>query len=148
MPPSFLKIIQIGKKICKKIFHHLRKSTRIKLIFYLKMKSINRETLKIRLYSYYKKYKHLGKNFTIDRFFSEEGKRTTIYDIINRFESGKNAKRQSAGGRNRLNKLKRLGNNKDGVAQRILAGRCQCTQSYVNRVLRVWEYKNTRNERF
>ena len=65
----------------------------------MKIKSNNRETLRIRLYSYYEKYKHLGKKFTIDRFISEREKRTTIYDIINRYESGKNAKHQSRGGR-------------------------------------------------
>ena len=58
------------------------------------MKSNNRETLKIRLYFYYEKYKNLGKRFTIDHFISEGEKRTTIYDIINRFDSGKNAKRE------------------------------------------------------
>ena len=63
------------------------------------MKSNNSETLRIRLYSYYEKYKHLGKKFTIDHFNSEGEKRTTIYDIINRFESGKNAKHQSGGDR-------------------------------------------------
>ena len=35
------------------------------------------------------------KKFTID----EREKRTTIYDIINRFESGKNAKHQTGCGR-------------------------------------------------
>ena len=39
------------------------------------------------------------KKFTIDHVISEREKRTTIYDIINRFESGKNAKHQSGGGR-------------------------------------------------
>ena len=42
---------------------------------------------------------HLGEKFTIDHFISEGEKRTTIYEIINRFESGKNAKHQSGGGR-------------------------------------------------
>ena len=41
----------------------------------------------------------LGEKFTIDHFISEGEKRTTIYDIINRFESGENAKHQSRGGR-------------------------------------------------
>ena len=41
------------------------------------------------------------KNISIwgKRFISEGEKRTTIYDIINRFESGENAKHQSGGGR-------------------------------------------------
>ena len=63
------------------------------------MKSNKRETLGIRLYSYYEKYKHLGKKFSIDHFISEGEKRITIYDIINRFESGKNPKLQSGDGR-------------------------------------------------
>ena len=87
------------------------------------MKSNNRETLRIRLYFYYEKYKHLGKKFTIHHFISEGEKRTTMYDIINRFESGKNAKHQSGGGRSAKmfnkqtkKKLKRLVNNKYGVS--------------------------------
>ena len=62
----------------------------------------------------------MGKRFTIDHFISEGEKRTTIYDTINRFESGKNAKRQSGGGRpakifnkQAKTKLKRLVNNKE-----------------------------------
>jgi len=39
------------------------------------------------------------KKFTIDHFISEGEKRTTIYDIINRFEAENNAKHQSGGGR-------------------------------------------------
>ena len=41
----------------------------------------------------------MGKKFSIDHFISDGEKRTTIYDIINRFESVKNAKPQSGGGR-------------------------------------------------
>ena len=107
------------------------------------MKSNNRETLRIRIYSYYEKYNHLGKKYTIDHFISEGEKRTTNYDIINRFESGKNAKHQSGGGRpakifnkQAKKKLKRLVNNKDGVFQRKLASCFKCTQSYVNRVIK------------
>ena len=65
----------------------------------------------------------MGKRFTIDHFISEGEKRTTIYDIINCFESGKNAKHQSGGGKSAKifnkqtkKKLKRLVNNKDGVS--------------------------------
>ena len=65
----------------------------------MKIKSNNRETLRIRLYSYYENYKNLGKRFTIDHFISEREKRTTIYDLINRFESGKYLKHQSGDGR-------------------------------------------------
>ena len=78
----------------------------------------------------------MGEKFTIGRFISEGEKRATIYDTINRFESGKNAKHQSGGGRpakifnkQAKKKLKRLVNSKDGVSQIKLAGRFQSTQS-------------------
>ena len=101
------------------------------------MKLNNKETLRIRLYSYYEKYKNLGKRFTIDYFISKGEKRTTIYDKIIRFETVKNAKHRSGGGRpakifkkQAKKKLKRLVNNKDGV-------------SHENSLV-----KNTRNKRF
>ena len=68
------------------------------ILFRFHLKSNNKKTLIIRLYSYFEKYKHLRKKFTIEHFISEGEKRTTIYDIINRLESGKNAKHQSGGG--------------------------------------------------
>ena len=106
------------------------------------MKSNKKETLKIRIYSYYEKYKNLRKKFTIDHFISEREKRTTICEKLI-VESGKNAKHQSGVGRpakifnkQAQKKLKRLVNYKDGVSQRKLAGRFQCTHSYVNRVIK------------
>ena len=82
----------------------------------------------------------MGKKFTIDHFISEEEKRTTIYDMINRIESVKNAKHQSGGGwlaevfnKQTKKKLKRMVNNKGGVSQRKLAGRFHtiiCKSSY------------------
>ena len=84
----------------------------------------------------------MGKKFTIDHFISEGEKRTTIYDTINRFESGKKAKHQFGGGRpakifnkQAKKKPKRLVNNKDGVSQRKLAGCFQCAQSHLNLVI-------------
>ena len=107
------------------------------------MKSNNRETLRIRIYSYYEKYKNLGKKFTIDTFISKRQKRTAIYGIINRFEAENNAKHQSGAGRpakifnkQAKKKLKRLVNNKDGVSQRKLADCFKCTQSYLNRIIK------------
>ena len=106
------------------------------------MKSNNRETLRIRLYSYYEKYKHLGKIFTIDHFISEGEKRTTIYDIINRWvwkERNTPIRRWPASKnfqQTGQKKLKRLVNNIDGVSQRKLAGCFKRTQSCVNRVIK------------
>ena len=65
--------------------------------FYFKIKS-KRKTFRIRLYSYYKKYKNLGKKFTIDHFISEWENRTTFMIYINLFASGKNAKHKFEGG--------------------------------------------------
>ena len=96
----------------------------------------------------------MGKNFTIDHFISEGEKRTTIYDRINRFESGKNSKHQSGGGRSAKifnkqtkKKLKRLFNNKYGVSQRKLAGYFKCTQSYVNRVIKSMGIKKYKKQK-
>ena len=81
-------------------------------------------------------------------FISEGEKRTTIYDIITLFEFGENAKHQSGGGRTakifKKKVKKTLVNKKDGVSQIILAGRFQCKQLYVNRVIksmRIHKYK-------
>ena len=100
------------------------------------MKLIKREYLRERVYSYYKKYKHFGKKFTIDHFISEGESKSTIYNKINRSESGKPSStnkevvalpkilKQKA-----KKKLKRLINNKNGVSQRKLASRFKCTQT-------------------
>jgi len=64
----------------------------------MKMKLSKREYLRERVYSYYKKYKHFGKKFTIDHFISEGESKSTIYNIINRSESGKPSKHQQGGG--------------------------------------------------
>ena len=56
------------------------------------MKLSKREYLRERVYSYYTKYKHFGKKFTIDHFISEGESKSTIYNIINRSESGKPSK--------------------------------------------------------
>ena len=79
----------------------------------------------------------MGKRFTIDHFFSEGEKRTTIYDIINCFESGKNSKHQSGNGGSTRKKKEMV----DAIGQqqrwrRKLAGCFKCTQSYVNRVIK------------
>ena len=84
----------------------------------------------------------MGKKFTSDHFISEGEKRTTIYYIINRFESEKNAKQQTGGGRpakifnKQAKKLERLATYKDGVSQRKLADRFECVQSCVNQIIK------------
>ena len=67
----------------------------------------------------------------------------TIYVIINRYESGKPTNHQQGGGhpakffnQKAKKEFKRLVNNKDGVSQRKLACRFQCTQQYVSKVIK------------
>ena len=50
-----------------------------------------------------KKYKNFGKKFTIEHVISEGESNTTIYDIINRSESGKLSNPQQRGGRQAKN---------------------------------------------
>ena len=47
----------------------------------MKMKLSKREYLRERVYSYYKKYKHFGKNVTIDHLISDGESKSTIYNI-------------------------------------------------------------------
>ena len=65
----------------------------------MKMNLSKREHLRERVYSYYKKYKHFGKKFTINHFISERESKSTIYNIINCSESGKPSKHQQGGDR-------------------------------------------------
>ena len=51
------------------------------------------------MYFYYEKYKKIGKKFTIEHFISEGESKSTIYDIINRYESGKPSNHQQGGDR-------------------------------------------------
>ena len=97
-----------------------------------------------------------GEKFPFDHFISEGEKRSTIYDIINRFEFGKNEKHQSwrwSASKNfkqtRQKKLKRLVNYKDGVSQRKLTCCFKCTQSLVHRVIKsmgIQKYKRFQTE--
>ena len=117
------------------------------------MKLRRREYLRERVYSYYKKFKHFGKKFTIDHFISEGELKSTIYNIINRFESRKPSKHQQGGGRpskifnqKAKKKLKRLVNNKDGVSQRKLASRFKCTQQHVSKLIKAFGIKNYKKQ--
>ena len=60
----------------------------------------NREAFRNRVYSFFeKKNKHKGKKFTVDHFISEGRPKSTIYDILNRNESGKSAMDKKSSGR-------------------------------------------------
>ena len=102
----------------------------------------NREAFRNRVYSFFEKNKHKGKKFTVDHFISEGRPKSTIYDILNRNESGKSAMDKKSSGRPAIiftkratSTLKRLTNNKSGISQRKLAKRFECSLSYINKKL-------------
>ena len=102
-----------------------------------------RETLRNRVYSFFEKNKIKGKRFTVDHFCNEGESKSTIYDIIKRFESGKSAMDKKSSGRplkiftkRAKSTLKRLTNNKCGISQRKLARRFKCSQSSINKQLK------------
>ena len=57
-----------------------------------------RETLRKSGYFYYAKCRHLGKFLTVNHFESEGASRSTIFDIIKRFEPEKSAKHHAGDG--------------------------------------------------
>jgi transposase len=95
------------------------------------------------VYSYYEKNHDKGKKFTADHFISEGVSKSTIYDIMKRFESGASVYDKKSSGRppkiftkRAKAKLKRLTNNKSGISQRKLASRFKCSQKLVLLALR------------
>ena len=101
-----------------------------------------RECFRNRVYSFFEKNKHQGKKFTIEHFISEGKPKSTIYDILKRYESGKSVMDKKSSGRpariftkRATSTLKRLTNNKSGISQRKLAKRFECSLSYINKKL-------------
>ena len=102
-----------------------------------------RETLRNRVYCFYEKNKIKSKKFTVDHFLSEGIAKSTLYETLNRYESGKGAKDEKISGRpakiftnKGISKLKRLTNNKSGISQRKLARHFKCTATYINKQLK------------
>ena len=61
------------------------------------MKFNKTDYLRKRVYFYHEKYKKFGKKFTLDHFISEGESKSTIYVIINSYESGKPSNHQQGG---------------------------------------------------
>ena len=90
-----------------------------------------------------KKIKFIEKSSLSDHFKSECKAKSTIYRIINCYESGNCS--QLKNGRVRKPKImtkknlgisKRLTNNKSGISQQQLASRFKFTQSFINKTLK------------
>ncbi len=101
-----------------------------------------REALRSRVYLYYDKNRALGKKMIVDHFVNEGSSKSTIYDILRRFDSGGSVLDKKSSGRppkiftNQAKSiLKCLFNNKSGVSQRKLARRFNCSQTLVARAL-------------
>ena len=98
----------------------------------------------------------MGKKFTIEHFISEGEKRTTIYNIINRIESGKNAKHHSGGGwpTEIFNKQAKKNSSDWSITKMAcLKDNSLVTHSYINRVIKsmgntkIQETKDSRQKR-
>ena len=85
----------------------------------------------------------MDKKFNYDHFKSESEAKSTIYRIINRYESGNCSQFKSDRGKKpkimtkkNLGILNILTNNKSGIYQRQLASRFKYTQSFINKTLK------------
>lgn len=100
-------------------------------------------SLKERVYKFYKKNIGKGKSFIAKHFIDEGESKSTVYYLIKCAEQGKDVGRKKGSGRpskiattNNIKKLKKLFNNKSGVSQRIAARKLKCSPSYVNKLLK------------
>ncbi|KAL4467972.1 hypothetical protein ABPG72_021753 [Tetrahymena utriculariae] len=101
------------------------------------------EALRQRVYKFYQNHKEKGKVYTVKHFMDEGEKRSTIYDIISREQSGLGAQRVIGSGRiakkmpiKKVKNLQKLFNHKDNISQRQAANKFQCHQSYISKILK------------
>ena len=92
---------------------------------------------------FYKEYSDRGECFTIDHLMRMKMKRSTLYDILGRYERRKTTKRKRGSGRTaqklpvlKKRQLKRAANDKKGVSHRKLAAKFNVSRSYIGKVLR------------
>ena len=97
---------------------------------------IKEGTLRNRIFSYLEKNIEDKKCEVVALFKKEGVSKTTIYDIINRFQQGMNVTRKKGSGRTpkimtkpNINMLKRLNNHLVGNSQRKLARKFNCQLS-------------------
>ena len=92
--------------------------------------ALHENTLRARVYNFYSKNIQSGKLYTVRHFMVEGVPKTTLYDILRRYDNNLPATRQpGSGGSNakltprNLATLKRQFDNKDGISQRQAAKR-------------------------
>lgn len=114
----------------------------------------NEEVLRGRVYKFYADNIQSGKMHTVRHFMAEGVPRTTIYDILQRFDNRLPATRQpGSGGSNvkltprNLATLKRLFDHKDGISQRQAAQRFKCTQQTISNSLKRLNIKARKKKR-
>ena len=100
-------------------------------------------TLRARVYNFYSKNIQSGKLYTVRHFMAEGVPKTTLYDILRRYDNNLSPTRQPrSGGSNakltprNLTTLERQFDNKDGISQRQAAKRFQCGLATINRSLK------------
>lgn len=98
--------------------------------------------LRKRVYEFYELHKQKGKKFTADHFMAELVPKSTVYDIIRRFESGKNHELKRGRGRKpkimTTTKVKQLVNmfdDNDGISYRQAARKFNCHFTYIGKTL-------------
>lgn len=102
----------------------------------------NEDALRSRVYKFYSENIEAGKPYTLRHFMAEGVPRTTIYDILRRFDTNLPASRKAGSGRpptimtrRNLATLRRLFDHKDGISQRQAAKRFQCDHRTIGRAL-------------
>lgn len=84
-----------------------------------------------------------GKKSIVHHFLDENTPKSTIYDIIKRWENGLAAERKPGSGRKatimtktNVNRLANLINQKSGISGRILGKKVGCTQKHISKTIR------------
>uniref|UniRef100_A0A914D3Q7 Uncharacterized protein n=1 Tax=Acrobeloides nanus TaxID=290746 RepID=A0A914D3Q7_9BILA len=93
------------------------------------------DDLKSCVYKFYSDHQESGKQFTAKHFMDEGVLKSTIYDILKRYEDNLPAERQSGSGQiakiftpKKVEQLKKDFGHKDGISQRQAAKKYGCSQ--------------------
>ena len=95
-----------------------------------------------------------GKCYTINHFMRMKMKRSTLYDILGRYEKRKTTKRKRGSGRtaqklqaSRRIRVRQAANNKKGVSHKKLAAKFNVSRAYIGKVLRSQNVKYFRRQK-
>jgi hypothetical protein len=101
------------------------------------------DQLRSRVYSFYSKNIDLKKSFTVQHFMREGVPRSTLYDIVKRYDNDFPPKRRPRSGRNpkiftktEINRLVATFDQKEGISTRNAARKFKCSQSMIRYVLK------------